>query len=308
MTDSIRQWKRHVQVVIGKNGEGLSVVDPRIQFEVTKTVKSTPNTAVIKIFNLNPTNEAQIKEEFDDVLLNAGYEGGTLLIFRGNIKHVYRYKDGADIITEIQAADGDKDFRTARMNETLAAGTTNAQLVGRAVGSFTGGTTAGTVQVKEKARIRGKVVTGNTRDILDTVARDSSANWSIQDGQLHIIGVDAVTPGEAVVLTSDTGLLGAPEVNDKGIAAKCLLNPQIKINGALKLDNNSVKAKKAKLGEKKKPGAEKEPIRLDPDGLYKVIKLVHKGDNRGPDWVTDTLSVGLSQPIPDTSDESEFEE
>lgn len=301
MSDSVRQWKRHAQVVIGKAGSGLLVENLRVHFEVSKTVESAPNVAVIKIFNLSPINEAKIKNEFDEVLLNAGYEGALRLVFRGNIKHVYRYRDKSDYITEIEAGDGDKDFRSATMNETLAAGTTNAQLVDRAVGSFktTGGTTKGAVQINDRARLRGKVISGNTRDVLHDVARESGANWSIQDGQLVIVKANGVLPDEAIVLTADTGMLGAPEINDKGIAVKCLLNPQLRVNGAIKLDNNGIKAKRQKaqaLGKKQED--QKEPVRLDPDGIYKVLKITHKGDTRGQDWVSEIECIGLDQPIP----------
>jgi hypothetical protein len=303
MSDSVRQWKRHAQVVIGKAGSGLLVENLRVQFEVSKTVESAPNVAVIKIFNLSPINEAKIKNEFDEVLLNAGYEGALRLVFRGNIKHVYRYRDKSDYITEIEAGDGDKDFRSATMNETLAAGTTNAQLVDRAVGSFktTGGTTKGAVQINDRARLRGKVISGNTRDVLHDVARESGANWSIQDGQLVIVKANGVLPDEAIVITADTGMLGAPEINDKGIAVKCLLNPQLRVNGAIKLDNNGIKAKRQKaqaLGKKQED--QKEPVRLDPDGIYKVLKITHKGDTRGQDWVSEIECIGLDQPIPES--------
>lgn len=311
MSESVRQWKRKVQVVIGKGGTGLLVENLRVQFEVAKTIESAPNVAVIRIFNLHPDNEAKIKNEFDEVLLNAGYEGAMRLVFRGNIKHVYRYRDGNDYITEIEAGDGDKDFRKAVMNETLAAGTTTSQLVDRAVGTFkgVGGTTKGHVQVNERERIRGKVISGNTRDVLHDVARESGANWSIQDGQLVIVSTNDVLPGEAIVLRADTGMLGAPEINDKGIAVKCLMNPALRVNGAIKLDNNGIKAKRVKaqaLATKREKqetnaplGRENEQlVRLDPDGIYKVLKLTHKGDNRGQDWVSEIECIGLDQPIP----------
>lgn len=305
MPDATRQWKRHIQVVVGKGGQGLLIEDLRIQIEIAKTIESAPNTAIIKIFNLAPSNEARIKNEFDEILVNAGYENALRLIFRGNIKHVYRYREKNDYITEIEAGDGDKDFRNAVMNETLAAGTTTSQLVDRAVNSFrgTGGTSKGTVQVKERARLRGKVISGNTRDVLHDVARESGANWSIQDGQLVIVGVNSVLPDEAIVINADTGMLNAPEINDKGIAVKCLMNPQLRVNGAIKLDNNGIKAKRVKAQalatkREKEEASQKEPVRLDPDGIYKVLKLTHKGDNRGQDWVSEIECIGLDQPIP----------
>lgn len=297
-----RQWKRKAQVVIGKTGRGLLVENLRIAFEVTKTVDSAPNTAVIKIWNLNPDNENRIKNEYDEVLLNAGYEDSMRLVFRGNIKHVYRYREGNDYITEIEAADGDKDFQSAVMNVTLAAGTTNQQLVERAVGSFSS-TKQGYVDVPSKPRLRGKVVTGNTRTVLNEVARDSGANWSIQDGQLTIVPADKMLPNTAIVIRADTGMLSSPEVNDKGVEVECLLNPQIAVNGAIKLDNAGIKAQRTKERQKTKKSGERvvddpekvtgDVARLAPDGLYKAIKVIHQGDTRGKDWQTRVLSVAL---------------
>lgn len=297
-----RQWKRKAQVVIGQAGRGLLVENLRVAFEVTKTVDSAPNTAVIKIWNLNPDNEARIKNEYDEVLLNAGYEDAMRLVFRGNIKHVYRYREGNDFITEIEAADGDRDFKGATMNVTMAAGASNQQVIERAVGSFST-TKQGYVDVPEKTRVRGKVISGNTRDVLDDVARDSGANWSIQDGQLTIVPGDKMLPNTAIVIRADTGMLSSPEVNDKGVEVKCLLNPQIVINSAIKLDNDSIKAKRAKDRKKTEKTGERivddpaqltgETARLAPDGIYKVIRLTHRGDTRGPDWTTESLSVAL---------------
>lgn len=319
MTDATREFGRRAQVVIGKAGKGLLVENLRIAFEVTKTNNGAPNVAIIKIYNLNPTNEAKVKKEYDDVLINAGYEGAMRLIFRGNIKHVYRYRDnGTDFITEIEAADGDHDYRNATINETLAAGTTNHQMIDRAAATFSGGTTKGHVDVPAKTRLRGKVVSGNTRDVLEEVARDAGANWSIQDGQLTIVPTNKMLPNQAIVIRSDTGMLGSPEINDKGITVKCLLNPQIAVNGAVQLDNNTIKAKRRKAEKLQKPskhpkGLDKlstlqadegyivddptqlsgEQARLSSDGIYKVIKITHKGDTRGQDWQTESLCIAL---------------
>ena len=299
MVDSVRQWKRQAEVTVGgKAGQAIQVNNLRITFEVVKTLTATPNTAVIKIYNLSPDNEARIKNEFDEVILNAGYEGGVEMLFRGNIKHVYRYREGNDRITEIEAGDGDNDYRNATVNATLAAGTSNAQLLKLATDSFST-TTLGEVQVPERARIRGKVLTGNTRDILDGLARQAGANWSIQDGQVTVIGANNVATGVAIVLNADTGLTKSPEVNDKGVGVQCLLNPRIKVNVALKLDNNSVRARREKVDDLGKPAEKQGPaVRLDPDGIYKTIKVTHKGDTRGQDWHSDVVCVGLDQPIP----------
>jgi hypothetical protein len=300
------QWIRKAEVVIGKGGTGLLVNQLKVDFEVKKTLQPSPNTALIKIYNLNPNNENLIKNEFDEVILNAGYENNVRIVFRGNIKHVFKYKDKTDYVTEIEAADGDDDYRNSYLNLTLSAGTTRQHVIDQAVASFST-TTLGYVDVPEYTHIRGAVLSGNTRHVLDAIARDAGANWSIQDGQLTIVKTDGYLPNTAIVVNSNTGMLDAPEVNDKGIGVRCLMNPQIAINGKIQLNNNDIRIRERKVSilssaADKKP---KSPVRLDPDGIYKVIQLVHRGSNRGNDWVTEMRCLALGAPIPAPEDETQ---
>lgn len=306
MSESVLQWKRVCQVDVGRSsGEHLRVDQTfKIEFEVTKTIGRTPNTALIRLFNLSQEHENQVKGEFDDVVVNAGYEGDVLMLFRGNIRHTSAYRDGNDRIIEIDAADGDKDFHQAVVNTTLAPGSTTGHFVDAVVRSFSK-TKKGHVQVAERTFIRGRVIAGMSREALDELAGINDANWSIQDGNVQIVRADSTLPTEAIVLRADTGLLEAPQVDDKGIKTKCLLNPRIAINGKVQLDNNDIKLTIKKQKESK-PGAHKkspkkkraELARLDPDGVYKTYKIKHKGDTRGPDWFTEACHVGLDKAIP----------
>lgn len=288
----VRQWIREVEVILGSGGVGLSIKDLRVQFEIEKTVESAPNEAKIKIFNLTPEHEAQIKEEFDDVILNAGYKDNVSMIFRGNIQHVYRYRDKNDTITEIVASDGDKDHRLATINATFAAGSTHLDIVDAAVDSFqgVGNTMKGPISVPAKVYLRGKVVSSNSRAALDNVSKECGVNWSIQDGELHMIGVDEYLPDNTIVINKNTGMLGSPTVTEKGVEVRLLLNPLLKVNCQVELDKSSINEKPQGAGadkngeggkRKSQPDGSK---REDETGLYKVLNLKHKGDNRSNDW------------------------
>lgn len=301
MASSNRQYLRSAQVIVGKAGSGLSIKDLRIVFEITKDHQSAPNDASIKIYNLNDENQRRVRFEFEDVILSAGYLGSEMMLFGGNIKYTYRYREKNDWIVEIVAGDGDRDFRGAVVNDSFSAGMTDAQLVDRLCGTF-GSTKKGAVKgVAGVARTRGVVMSGNTRAALDTVARQNDCNWSIQDGLLQIIPVNGVLDNEAIVVNSDTGMINAPEQDDKGIKVKTLLNPLFRINGRVKLDNDNIKRKKLKAGSKKQPVQQvdnKPPARLDPDGVYKIYKIVHKGDTRGPEWSSEAHTVSLDSVFP----------
>jgi hypothetical protein len=286
-----RQFGRECNVTVDSGGHGVAIEHLRIAFDITKTSGRFPNPGTVKIYNLSPDNERKIKGEFDDVIVNAGYHGATRVIFRGNIKKLSLYPEGTNRVTEIECGDGDKDLRESVINVTLAASTTNAQLLDHVMGTFTT-TTKGHVVLKDRKRARGKVISAMGPDVLDDLAADSDANWSIQDAKLVMVPVDGVLPGEAILINADTGMLGTPVIDDKGIVVECQLNPQIAVHGLVKIDNNGIRIKALKTAQKK-PGAAhpsktktKVTERLDPDGVYAVYKVQHKGDTHGSEWKT----------------------
>lgn len=299
---STRQFHREASIVVGAGGKGLLIEKLRIQFDIIKTLSPSPNPCTVKIFNLNPTHEAQIKNEFTDIIVNAGYRGATRLIFRGNIKYVYRYKSGQNFVTEISAGDGDADYQNSTINVAMAAGTTTAQLIDKCVASFSSTIKGSVTLPSDQQHIRARVVTGNTRHILHRISRENGANWSIQDGALDIVPTNALLPYEAIAINMDTGLLGAPEVNEKGITVKCLLNPQVRVNGAIQLDNNNIKlrVRRSRSLNNSPKKVQTGPVRLDPDGIYKVVRAEYHGDTRGGGgtWRNDLICLALGAPVP----------
>lgn len=283
------QWGRAWDLVIGAQGTGLRINALRISFKVSKTSVGKPNEATIKIYNLSPQNEAQISDEFTDVVLNAGYKGNLGLIFKGNITLVTREKSGPDVITEITCGDGDEDYRNAILNETIAANTTDAQVISRAVASFTAGTTQGNVQVSSTPRARGRVLTGNTRDVLESIARANGANWSIQDGQLQVLPSSAILPGQAIVVSPATGMIGAPTITDKGFKVKTLLNPQYRIGGTIQINSQYAQTKAKKAAKSATP----QKMRLPPNGICKIVTITHDGDTRSNNWYSELEAVAV---------------
>lgn len=305
MTSSVRQYKREVQIVVGKNGQGISITASgasprRVTFEIVKDHQANPNQATIKVYNLNDADQHKVRYEYDEIMVNAGYEGAAGMIFRGNIKHVYRYREGNDWIVQIDAGDGDFDFRNAVINESFAAGVSDATLIDRICGTFST-TKKGAVQgVASSGRVRGKVVSGNSRTVLNDLALQNDCNWSIQDGQLQIIPAKGYLDSEVVVVNATTGMLGVPEQDDKGVKINILMNPLLRINGRVKLDNDNIKRKQIDpmLEKEREEDAQKTPSMLDPEGIYKIYKITHKGDTRGQEWVSKIETVSLDSAFP----------
>jgi hypothetical protein len=292
------EWGRECQLVVGSGGSGVDFSKLRIAFEVVKTIEKQPNTATIKVYNMSDANVSAIEDVYTDVLLKVGYHHASSLIFVGTIQFVSHYRDSTDYITELTCGDGDRDYRNAHINVTLAAGTTDEDAVDQ-ICAVMGNTRKGTIQVTSAARLRGKVLHGQARDALTEIARTNGCNWSIQDGDLQMVRNDTLLGANtAEVVNAATGMLSAPERNDKGIGVTILLNPKIAINAAIKLNNEEIKLKHHKTKSLGKTKTKKPPVGLNADGIYKVIKLAHFGDTRGPDWRTEITCIGLGQPIP----------
>jgi hypothetical protein len=303
------KWLRKCQLLVGKDGNGevwpssgLLVEHLRIAFDITKTIYRTPNVGTIRIYNLSESDERKVDREFNDVILQGGYQSNNRLFFRGNIKYCNIYRDGNDRITELNCGDGDKDFKGTLVNFALAAGHTDADAIRQLLHSFKA-TTLGHVHGKDlfRKRSRGRVFSGNARDILDRVAEDNAAEWSIQDGKLIMVPVDSTLPNEAIEVDSETGLVGTPEVNDKGITIKTFFDPRIVPGSKLWLRNNEVKMRhlKAELkGQKRKLHGPSKPARTDPDGIYKVYAAHITGDTRDVEWFSECKCVALDAKIP----------
>ncbi|RYF09308.1 MAG: hypothetical protein EOO40_07115, partial [Deltaproteobacteria bacterium] len=96
---------------MGTGGTGL-----RVAFDVERTVADAGNTAKIALFNLSPGNRAAIGKGYR-VQLVAGYVGLAEKIFIGTVSKSIVQRQGADIITNIEALDGQQGLFSASFNQ-----------------------------------------------------------------------------------------------------------------------------------------------------------------------------------------------
>lgn len=289
---SDRQWLRHCSLLVGSNsGQAIDLAGLRIKFATQKGDIQTPNTATINVYNLSDATVARIGGEFAQVELTAGYQHRYGVIFRGTIRQVRDWREGVDRVTEITVSDGDRAYNYGVVNTTLAAGSNPTDRAKAAAQAMTDkGVAVGHVaDLAGQALPRGRVMFGMARDHLRQTTADTDANWSIQDGQLQIVRADGYLPGEAVVLTADTGLIGSPEQTENGVTVKALINPAFRIGGRIKLDNSSIRRAKKNV----QAGAINTAAKIDRDGFYRILKADFSGDTHGTDWYANLVCIGI---------------
>ncbi|SDI54028.1 phage protein [Pseudomonas panipatensis] len=300
---SVPQYLRQISLKIGNDETALDLSDLRIRFSIRRGDLKTPNSADIRVYNVSDQTAQRAQKEFERIVLQAGYAGNYGVIFDGTIKQVRRGRESqTDTYLDITAADGDSAYNFAVMNASLAAGSTpddHLQVALQAMASR--GITMGQGMTLSGNKLpRGKVMFGMVRDHLDNLGKTQDLSWSLQDGQLTLIPNTAYLPGEAVVVTSATGMVGLPEQTQNGITVKMLLNPSVKVGRRLQIDNASIQQYRygLSLGDTNSNQWVKNSSFLSADGFYRSIVVNHSGDTRGNEWYTDVICLAVDATVP----------
>lgn len=288
--------------------EALDLSDMHFQFKTNNWDDEGPSNCVVRVFNLKQeTVEQIVRLNYTRMVLQAGYASAFGVIFQGDIKQFRVGKiDQKTSYLDILAADGDLAYNYAVINATLSKEQNNAQGKKKAINDAAqqyGVTMAAGNDLNQTGGIveglRGKVLFGMMRTHVGDLAETLGATWSIQDGKIVIIPLDGVLPGDAVVLTSGSGLIGIPEQTQSGIIAKCLINPKLKIGTAVQIDNKSINQN---LSQSNIPGFQvpfnkwttvQNFASVATDGLYRVYGCEHEGDTRGAAWYSNITALAI---------------
>lgn len=302
------QFGRKVGLLVFSGENALDLSNFKIQFRTENADQESPNNAVIRVYNLSKTTIKKIKGEFNEVVLNAGYESGNYgVIFQGTIK---QYKEGkvtaTDTFLDILAADGDIAYNQGIVSMTLAKGhTPNDQIQAVTNSIEVKGLDTGNLKIdlQHVPSIRGAVLFGMARAKFRNLASNLDASWSIQDGKVVFMDNRGYAEGEAVKINVGTGLIGVPEQTDEGIRVKCLLNSRLRIGGLIHLNNSEITQLMQQNPDstplKFNQWAGFQPLApLSPDGFYRAFVVTHEGDNRSGPWYSDIICLAVDRTAP----------
>ncbi|WP_289142458.1 phage protein [uncultured Brevibacillus sp.] len=284
---NILYGRRYRVIVTSAKGTGLDVSQLRCVFDIKKTLTPQPNFSTVTIYNLNTETENKVINEGDTVIVEAGYEGEQYgLIFRGDVIQAIRGKeDGVDYKLILNSVDGDRFFNNGMVNISVAKGQTARSQIGIVTSQAKVPTQQGTISnyLQSAALTRGKVFFGLGKDYLRQIAQSNAATFYIEDGKVNIITAQDYPPNEIVDLSPESGLIGTPMQTDFGVSFKCLLNPRLKINSLVRIDNSQIQAQTFQFGQIQRG--------LDAAGIYRIIGIRQNGDTRGDAWYTECDTV-----------------
>jgi hypothetical protein len=241
----------------------------RVAFAVEKSLNRDPNKAEISIYNLNDEHRKALQKK-QACIIEAGYVNTMEKLFNGDLTFVSHNRETVDWVSKMQAKDGGVQYASARINKSFRPGTQMtavlnqaAQALGVGMGNaqqaFSGSLRGGLTQFT-----KGVTLSGRVSDVLDKFVSSAGMEWSIQDGQLQVLQSKSTTQQFVINLSADSGMIGSPELGEKGIVKVRSL-----LMGGL-LPGRKVKIESAMV-----------------TGFFRVEKVKHYGDTWGTDWYSE---------------------
>jgi hypothetical protein len=306
----MNQFGRKASLIVSTGTVGLDLSAFRFTFRTTNSDAQTPNTLYVRAYNLAPETVQKIgtnaSTEFNTITLQAGYENGNFgIIFQGSIKQTATGRErNVDSYIDIWGADADEWYNFSVISKSIVAGQTPAQVINAITGAAS---VNGTPPVKfasdatglindnglgtAQALSRGKVLFGMSRSYARDWANKYGFRWSLQNGEFVLVPITGYRPGEAVVLSSTTGLIGVPEATQDGVKVRVLLNPLIRIGALVQIAQSDINhITTLQQGLQIAPSA---AIVTTAAGFYRVMTCEMSGDMRGPEWYSDLICLAV---------------
>ena len=236
----------------------------RIAFNVVKDGKPQPNKATIKVWGLSEAHKQYLKQlslSGIGVQLEAGYETGTSIIYRGSLRRCFTMREQASLVTTLESGDGTPQVQGSRVAVSVQKGATNRDVlaaVARSVGVLEGNLGDALAKLGgASVFMNGGVFFGSAADEMTRLCRSLGLTWSIQDGKLQVLDPSSVAAGKAILLSKDTGMINEPSVDPKGVlSVSMLIQPDVFPGRLISLQGQRIQ------------------------GNWKIEQTTHSGDTR----------------------------
>lgn len=264
----MRTWRLDVDTIriAGSAESGLEIA-----FDVERSIQHTPNTAKVRVWNLNRDQrrtlaQLSVRGERPGRIrteLVAGADGREFLLFKGDLRWASSTQDGGDWETLIEGDDGGRAHVDARVNRSFPPGTRVDQVVractdalGLGLGNLPG-FLAGLRSYDE-----GMSLTGRASDALRGVLRAQGLTYSVQHGVIQVQRSGQPLNLPIVRLAPGAGLVGSPSLTPEGrVTAVSLLQPGLDPGARVQLESAEV-----------------------PRGTYAVRSVRYEGDASSTPW------------------------
>ena len=296
-----------------QSGDGPVVTLPkelRYEFKVNN-LERRPGQCRLRIFNANDDTIAKIYEG-TMLTLRVGYEGvANTILFRGQVKNYFPFRQGPDHIIEVYAADwepaysSDAHIRSFKESDTIKTIVVDIAKQMRAViqpstGSGGKKTTVEVIVNPDNVRlgkldnvmVKGKQIPdGTCRNALNYLSMQYDFIWWIQNGYFHArLLTDKLRGDEKVIeVRPESGLMLTPQITVKGVTVTTILEPKAHIDAVFR-----PAMVRSTINVANRFYAPLQGFKENKNWYQRIHEVVHTGDTRGNDWKTMMVGMHLS--------------
>jgi hypothetical protein len=308
--------KRYIKVYVGSSPQLIFEYHQRptfmrIDFEVKKYSNIYAyglETASIELSNIKDDKVRNLMLRDNPVILEAGYEGEGNIIFNGRIGTAFRIKKNADdtnVITNLLCSSGSMVTKFYTHSQTITKmsiksflinlckniyifdGTIekNANITPEFIKDLNGNDLSGT--------IINQTFDGNIINILHSLSIKFKFDFQIGENKILF---RPIQEKPILDITPSSGLIGIPEITEKGIDFKIFLNPNLQCGDCFNLTSRYSNFRLGALNflDRLKTGANFNSRTVNNEnryfGTYKILNLIHKGSSHTDDWQTEIES------------------
>ena len=259
-------YKRKISVSVA----GFKIEEPRIELDIQRKASDTPDTCSVMIYNLSRQNEQRIKDKGTDISVEAGYQNRTGIIFQGKIARVTRERKQLARITKIWLGVGGAGPTGLRGTFSMSYKnpTTVRKIVADIAQSFTPPLDLGPLNAIP-ANLEKKTwnQTSPSSRALTALLDGFDIDWYEDNGVLRF-NREGITQADksTIKINPKTGMIGTPTETENGLRVRSFLNPLLELGVNVDIESEQT------------PSV---------NGRYKVVELMHRGDNWDGQFTTD---------------------
>lgn len=213
-----------------------------IQFQVSKALFQSTNTATITIYNLDGSTRESIYQDrliFETnkrkmLTLEAGYGETLTMVCLGYIQQCYSERVGTDFVTTIEVLD--PDILSEYTSVTFEAGTSFEEAYKYLASQLP------SLQIGELGQLKGEFKTPVVFDGNAFVAINklTGGHTFIDNGVINTLNDnETLSNYDAYLIASETGLLGTPKRYDAVLEINMLFEPTIRIGQMVEIQSET---------------------------------------------------------------------
>ena len=261
-------WLRKVRLEIGAAGNlRLAVEELHIAFDLRRESQPDNPVSTIKVYNLSQESESQIAERGETARLLAGYGEGPLgLVGEGQIRHIVRERSGLDRVATIHLGASDRQRQRGAFSHSYE-GRVSLALIIRALVEHMGleldRDSLSLLPTGETGVTEDYAFKGKAEDALRELLWPLRLRHYEENGVIRLAQRGVAANTRLFVLSEASGMVGTPSVTENGASATMLLNTNILLDQPVRVESSVLQ------------------------GIFKTSAIVHRGDNRQGEFVTE---------------------